>query len=190
MSRNVIETVMGAVVLVIAGSFLITAYQGRSLSKVNNGYHVKAKFENATGVSVGSDVRMGGVKIGIVDGIDLDTERYQAVVTMSVRANIPLPLDSTAAIVGDGLLGSKFVALEPGAEEETLKDGGEIEFTQSSVSLEEMIGKFVFSGGGVDDGASPKDPPASDAAPSTDTAPAEENGAAPAAEEDELKLNF
>lgn len=152
MSRNVIETVMGAVVLVIAGSFLVTAYQGRALNKVNDGYHVRARFENATGVSVGSDVRMGGVKIGIVDALDLDPDRYQAVVGMSIRSGVPLPADSTAAIVGDGLLGSKFVALEPGAEKDMLKDGGEIEFTQSSVSLEEMIGKFVFSGGGVEKG--------------------------------------
>ncbi len=155
MSRNVIETVMGGVVLVIAAGFLVTAYEGRSISQVTNSYQVHAKFENATGVAVGSDVRMGGVKIGVVDDMHLDTERYMAVVKMGIKPNIPLPTDSTAAIVGDGLLGGKFVSISPGAEEATLKEGGEIEYTQSSVSLEEMIGKFVFSGGGVDDGDSP-----------------------------------
>jgi phospholipid/cholesterol/gamma-HCH transport system substrate-binding protein len=150
MSRNVIETVMGAVVLVIAGSFLVTAYEGRSLKSVGENYKVKALFENATGISVGSDVRLGGVKIGVVDRMELDTSLYQAAVTLAIREGVPLPSDSTAAVLGDGLLGGKFVDIQPGAEEETLKDGGMIEFTQSSVSFEEMIGKFVFSGGGVE----------------------------------------
>jgi len=179
MSRNVIETVMGGVVLVIAGSFLMTAYEGRKINKVNDGYHVQAKFENATGIAVGSDVRLGGVKIGVVDGMDLDTKNYQAVVGMTIRSSVPLPEDSTAAIVGDGLLGSKFVGLEPGAEDAMLKDGATIQYTQSSVSLEEMIGKFVFSGGGVE-GSEKSAPPAhgSSTPPSTGE------------EEDELKMNF
>ncbi len=176
MSRNVIETVMGGVVLVIAGGFLMTAYEGRKLNKVNDGYHIDAKFENAAGVAVGSDVRLGGVKIGVVDGMDLDTQTYQAVVGMTIRNNIPLPVDSTAAIVGDGLLGSKFVSLVPGAEEDMLKNGGRVEYTQSSVSLEEMIGKFVFSGGGVESNEGSAPSPAADT-PVSD-------------EEDELKLNF
>ncbi len=184
MSRNVIETVMGAVVLVIAGSFLVTAYEGRTISKVNDGYHVKAEFEDATGISVGSDVRMGGVKIGVVDSMDLDTKLYQAQIGMTIRSSIPLPVDSTAAIVGDGLLGSKFVSLAPGAEEDMLKEGGVIEYTQSSVSLEELIGKFVFSGGGVEGeggtaAADEKESPSSAETVSPETS-----------EEDELKMNF
>lgn len=176
MSRNVIETVMGGVVLVIAGSFLMTAYESRSINKVDDGYHIDAKFENATGVAVGSDVRLGGVKIGVVDKMDLDTKNYQAVVGMTIRSSVPLPSDSTASIVGDGLLGSKFISLEPGAEEAMLKDGGKVEYTQSSVSLEEMIGKFVFSGGGVE---------------GDDKAPQANAGEkAPAGEDDELKMNF
>ncbi len=181
MSRNVIETVMGAVVLFIAGGFLVTAYEGRKLNKVNNGYHVDAKFENATGVAVGSDVRLGGVKIGVVDAMDLDMKSYQAVIGMTIKQGVELPLDSTAAIVGDGLLGSKFVALTPGAEEDMLKNGDHIEYTQSSVSLEEMIGKFVFSGGGVEG----DEKTAKEGADSS-------SGHAPEtpAEEDELKMNF
>lgn len=184
MSRNVIETVMGAVVLVIAGSFLVTAYEGRNINKVNDGYHVKAEFEDATGISVGSDVRMGGVKIGVVDSMELDTKLYQAQVGMTIRSAIPLPIDSTAAIVGDGLLGSKFISLAPGAEEDMLKEGGIIEYTQSSVSLEELIGKFVFSGGGVEgeeeEGAAESEAPE----------PAGATSAPATSEEDELKMNF
>lgn len=176
MSRNVIETVMGAVVLVIAGGFLVTAYQGRTINKVAGGYHLDANFENATGVAVGSDVRLGGVKIGVVDAMNLDAKTYQAVVGMTIRSGIDLPVDTTAAIVGDGLLGSKFVALSPGADDAMLKNGMKIDYTQSSVSLEEMIGKFVFSAGGVE---------GEDGKPSA--APASEGGSK---DEDELKMNF
>ena len=68
MSRNVIETVMGAVVLFIAGGFLVTAYEGRKLNKVNNGYHVDAKFENATGVAVGSELHASVVDPVVIEG--------------------------------------------------------------------------------------------------------------------------
>lgn len=151
MSRNAIETVMGAVVLVIAGGFLYTAYKGQDVApRSSDSYTVKALFNNVGGVNTGTDVRIGGVKIGVVNGLDLNPETYQAEVSMQLNKNIKLPKDTTAAIVGDGLLGSKFVSLEPGADDKLLKDGSTITFTQSSVSLEELIGKFVFSGGGVD----------------------------------------
>lgn len=151
MSRNAIETVMGAVVLVIAGGFLYTAYKGQDVSpNASDSYTVKALFNNVGGVNTGTDVRIGGVKVGIVSDLDLNPETYQAEVSLQLNKNIKLPKDTSAAIVGDGLLGSKFVSLEPGADDKLLKDGSVITFTQSSVSLEELIGKFVFSGGGVD----------------------------------------
>lgn len=151
MHRNILETVMGAIVLIVAGWFFYTAYEGRAAaSQVKDAYHVNALFDNATGVSVGSDVRLGGVKIGVVDSLTLDTKSYRANVHMVLSKSSPVPDDSSASIVGDGLLGSKFVSLTPGASEDMLKDGSKIEYTQSSVSLEELIGKFVFSGGGVD----------------------------------------
>lgn len=149
MQRNTLETVLGALVLVVAGLFVATAYQKGEV-KVEDGYTVQAKFDNITGISVGSDVRIGGIKVGVVTGLDLNEETYQAVAKMSVRYSTKLPEDSTAAVMSSGLLGDKFVQLTPGAMEEMLADGGEIEFTQSSVSLEELIGKYVFSGGGVE----------------------------------------
>lgn len=150
MSRNVIETVMGAVVLVIAGGFIMTAYQGRQMQTVKDGYDVMARFDDASGIVTGSDVRVGGVKVGVVKTMELDPKSYRANVTLELGKTISVPTDSSAVIKGDGLLGSKFVSLVPGGSEEMLKQGSEIEFTQSSISLEEMIGKFVFSGGGVD----------------------------------------
>ena len=151
MQRNTLETVLGAVVLVVAGLFVFTAYQKGEV-KVEDGYNVQAKFDNITGISVGSDVRIGGIKVGVVTGLDLNEETYQAVANMNVRHSTKLPEDSTAAVMSSGLLGDKFVQLTPGAMDDMLADGGEIEFTQSSVSLEELIGKYVFSGGGVEGG--------------------------------------
>lgn len=151
MHRNILETVMGAIVLVVAGWFLFTAYQGRANTvSVKDAYKVTALFDNVAGVSAGSDVRLGGVKVGVVDAMGLDTKTYQAKLTLLLSHSTPLPDDSSASIVGDGLLGSKFVSLTPGASDTMLKEGGTIEYTQSSVSLEELIGKFVFSAGGVD----------------------------------------
>lgn len=148
MGRNIIETVMGAVVLVVAFGFLAFAYQNSGVKKVE-GYAVSAKFNNITGLSLGSDVRVGGIKVGVVSDMSLD-ENYQAVTTMQLKSDVKIPLDSTAAVVGDGLLGSKFVAIEPGGDDVMLKAGDNINFVQDSVSLEQLIGKFMFSGGGVD----------------------------------------
>lgn len=157
MQRNMIETLMGALVLVIAFSFGVFAYQSSSY-KTTDSYQVSAKFDSVDGIGPGSDVRIGGIKIGVVDTLTLDSKSYRAVVTLSLQNGVPVPLDSTAAIVSEGLLGGKYVALEPGADEEMLSDGDEIEFTQSSVNLETLIGKFMFSDG---DGETPVDSGAS-----------------------------
>ncbi len=149
MQKNIIETLMGAVVLVIAAGFLMFAYQGRSV-KVEDGYSVKANFGNISGISLGSDVRVGGIKVGVVSDMVLDTNTYEAVVTMQIRRTTKLPKDSSAAVASAGLLGEKFVQLTPGSDDKMLAEGGKIEFTQSSVNLEELIGKFMFSSGGVD----------------------------------------
>ena len=149
MANNAIETVMGAVVLAVAGGFLHFAYSNSNVKAVE-GYAVTADFSNITGIGIGSDVRVGGVKVGVVEQVVLDPKTYQAVATMRVDEDVKLPKDSSAAIQSSGLLGDKFVTLQPGAEESSLKDGDRIHLTQSSVSLEELIGKFMFSGGGAD----------------------------------------
>ncbi len=153
MANNAIETVMGAVVLAVAGGFLYFAYSNSNVKHID-GYAVKADFSNIAGISVGSDVRIGGIKIGSVETLDLNPKSYQAEATIRVREDVKLPKDSSAAIQSTGLIGDKFVAIEPGGDENIMKDGDKIELTQSSVSIEEMIGKFAFSGGGVDSGSS------------------------------------
>ncbi len=149
MQKNIIETIMGAVVLLVAGAFLLFAYRSSDV-RVEDGYRVSARFANASGVTLGSDVRIGGIKVGVISDLGLDTTTYEAVVTMQIRNQTKLPKDSSAAIVSSGLLGEKFIQLTPGGDEAMLADGGKIDFTQSAVNLEELIGKFVFSGGGVD----------------------------------------
>lgn len=153
MQKNIIETIIGAMVLIVAVGFLTFAYKGSEMSVDRGaGYTVKAKFANATGVNIGSDVRIGGIKIGVISDMKLDPNTYDAVAVMHINDQTKLPADSSAAIVGAGLLSEKFIQIVPGGDDNMLKDGGELQFTQSSVSLEELIGKFVFSGGGVDKG--------------------------------------
>lgn len=157
MARNLLETIMGAVVLIVAIAFLIFAYE-RSAVKTVNGYQIEARFSDVTGIGAGSDVRVGGMKVGTVDALSLDEKTYQATLHMQIRDTIKLPKDSSASISSSGLLGDKFVKLEPGGNEAMLKQGDVIRFTQSSVSFEDLIGKFVFSGGGVDDKSSQNTP--------------------------------
>ena len=149
MKRNVIETIMGGLVLLVAGGFLFFAYQGGKVEAAS-GYDLLAKFDRVDGLVVGADVRVSGIKVGAVTAQDIDPTNYQAVVTLTVRDDVKLPRDSSAEIIGDGLLGGKYVQITPGGDEAMLKAGGVISYTQSAVNLEEMIGKFVFSGGGVD----------------------------------------
>ncbi len=147
MGGNVIETLVGAFVLVVAVAFVIFAVSRTDVGAVQ-GYEVVANFDRIDGLSVGADVRVSGIKVGTVIEQTLDTETYFAVVRMSVDPAVRLPVDSSAAVISDGLLGGKFMALTPGAEEDMIEPGGKILYTQASISLEQLIGKFVF--GGVD----------------------------------------
>lgn len=154
MANNAIETVMGAVVLAVAGGFLAFAYNNGNVKPIE-GYSVSAAFANISGITPGSSVRVGGIKIGVVESLTLDPKTFQAIAKLRVSKEIPLPKDSSAAIQSTGLIGEKFLAIEPGGDDQNLAEGDQIAFTQSSVSLEEMIGKFVFSGGGADKSGKP-----------------------------------
>lgn len=144
MSHNAIETVMGAVVLVVAGGFLYFAYNNSNIKTID-GYTVVADFNNLTGIDVGSDVRVGGIKVGVVEKLHLDADSYQAQATLRVRENVKLPKDTSAAIRSSGLLGEKFIALDVGNDDAMLAQNDMIRHTESAVSLEEMLGKFIFS---------------------------------------------
>lgn len=152
MSRNIVETILGAVVLAVAIGFLVWAYD-RSSAGDPGGYTLNAKFDRVDGLEVGGDVRISGIKVGQVLAQQLDPVTYRAQVTFSVREGIEVPSDSSAAIVSSGLLGGKYLALVPGGDEQLLADGGEITLTQSSVNFEDLIGRYIFSQGGAAGGA-------------------------------------
>lgn len=145
MKKNLIETLMGALVLLIAGLFINTAVNSSGVSK-KSGYEISAAFDRIDGVSVGSDVRIGGIKVGTVSDQKLDSNTYRASLGLSIDNDIKLPTDTSAEIASESLLGGKYVSLIPGAMDEYLKAGDEIEFTQSSINIEQMIGKFAFGG--------------------------------------------
>ena len=154
MKSNVIETILGAVVLIVAGLFISFAVSTADLNKVE-GYTVTANFSNIDGITEGQDVRISGVNIGSVEKISLDEITYLAQVTFSIDPSVQLPTDTVAKVSSEGLLGGKYMSLEPGGEEDLLKEGDQIQYTQSAVNLEEMIGKFIFSAAesGADDKA-------------------------------------
>lgn len=151
MGRSLVETLIGAVVLAVAGVFLVFAYQMAGGGSVE-GYQITGKFDRIDGLVQGSDVRMSGIKIGTVMKQELDPKTYLAVVTMNIRPDVKLPRDTSAQITSDGLLGDKYMALTPGAEEAMLKPGGEIQHTQGSIDLISLVGRFIFSqaGGGAE----------------------------------------
>lgn len=142
--HNAAELLTGAAILLVAAGFLgyAVANSGRTTT---SGYTLTARFDRIDGLSVGSDVRMAGVKVGSVQGAQIDPKSYLAVVTLSVSDAIQLPKDSSAEVVSDGLLGGKFLSLSPGGDIKMLPPGGTITITQSSVSLEQLLGKFIFS---------------------------------------------
>ncbi len=143
MGRNLVETVMGAVVLAIAGFFLAFAYNTSDLRKVS-GYPIVAKFRSVEGLGAGSDVRIGGVKIGSVSEQKLDPKDYRAVIVMSILNDIKIPVDSEASVTSDGLLGANYVRIKPGHEKEHLEPGGEITKTYDVVDLEQLMGRVIF----------------------------------------------
>lgn len=169
MQRNVIETATGAIVLAVAAVFALYASQHSQVGlDSSDGYPLHASFTNATGISTGSDVRIGGVKVGVVSDIMLDKNTYEAVATFLLKRDIQVPSDSSAAVASAGLLGDKFVDITPGGSEEMLQKDGKITYTQSSVSLEQLIGKFMFgggSGGSAEKGAAPAEKTAKQPAP-------------------------
>jgi len=109
-------------------------------------YKLYAYFDNIAGLTVRSKVTMAGVTIGKVTAIDLDRESYTGRVTLEIQQDIDiLPFDSTASILTAGLLGEKYIGISVGGEEETLGDGDTIRDTQSSLVLEDLIGKFLLN---------------------------------------------
>ena len=144
MKDNVLETLVGSIVLAIAAFILFYAYVNSKKDDAH-GYPLIVKFEKADGLMAGSDVKVSGIKIGRVDSLQMDPNTYQAVAKILINPGVQFPKDTSAAIISESLLGGKYLSLTPGGDEEYLKSGDEISHAQSSVILESLIGQMVFN---------------------------------------------
>ena len=147
MSENVTEVLTGAGVLAVAAGFLIYLGQvgGVGLAPADAATY-SASFRSAEGVGIGTDVRLAGVKVGSVLDMELDPNTFRAETKFSVQDNVTLPEDTAVVISSEGLLGGSFVEILPGGSAFNLEPGSEIEDTQSSVSIVQLLLKFVSGG--------------------------------------------
>ncbi len=144
--RSIAEVATGAVVLGIAGLFLGYAmlHSGRA-GGATDGLNLTARFDKIDGLNNGADVRIAGVKVGSVTGQRIDPQSFAAEITLNVDRTLRLPTDTSAEITSEGLLGGKYVSLVPGGADRILANGARITETQGSVSLESLLGRFIFS---------------------------------------------
>lgn len=148
MYTRMTEIAVGLFVAAGLAALLMLAMKVSNLGAFSDteGYTVNARFENIGGLKVRSPVRLSGVRVGRVSAINYDQDRYEAVVEMTIANDYNrLPIDTTANIFTAGLLGEQYVGLEPGAEEEYLNTGDEIELTQSAIIIEQLIGRFLLN---------------------------------------------
>ncbi len=147
MQNRTLEVGVGLFLLAGLLAFLLLALRVSGLTVgADNTYKVYASFDNIAGLTVRSKVTMAGVTIGKVSAIDLDRDSYMGRVTMQLDEAVNnLPADSTASILTAGLLGEKYIGISVGGEEEVLGEGGTIHDTQSSLVLEDLIGKFLLN---------------------------------------------
>ena len=149
MSENTTEVLVGGAVLAAAVGFFIYAAQvGGYEMGSSDSYRLSASCRAADGITVGTDVRLAGVRVGSVTDLTLNTETFRADVGFTVLDDVEVPEDSTVAISSEGLLGGNFVELLPGGSLEALAEGDEIYNTQSSVSLVTLLLRYVGGNGG------------------------------------------
>jgi phospholipid/cholesterol/gamma-HCH transport system substrate-binding protein len=146
---TITEIVVGAAVVAVAAGFFV--YAGSTAGGLSGGagaYELTASFRSAEGIGVGTEVRLAGVRVGTVTGLELDAETFRAETTFNLADSIELPDDSAIAISSEGLLGGTFVEIIPGGSPFVLGPGDAIVDTQSSVSLITLLMRFVGGEGG------------------------------------------
>ncbi len=145
MTQHRLELLVGIfVILGIAAVAYLTVKLGSGSLVGGDTYLVEARFANAGGLNAGSSVLVAGVIVGRVEKVTMDHSDYSAIATLQVQTSLKLPTDSMACIKTTGLIGDKYVALLPGADEDYLEPGARITMTESSVDLESLIGKMAF----------------------------------------------
>lgn len=143
MQNSAIETLVGMVVVVVAGALLYFAYSSTHTGNIN-GYAVTASFSSADGVTTGTDVLLHGIKIGTVSSMDLDPRTYQAVLHLSIRNDVRIPDDSSIKITSASLLGGAYLAVTPGGSDEMLRPGATVTDTQGSIDIMGLIGRVIY----------------------------------------------
>ena len=143
MKKNPIETILGFFVLIFSMFFLFFAFS-RIDTKDIAGYTVKANFSKVGGLNAGSDVRIAGLKVGSVLKTELNQEDYTVDVYLNIDSDVGLPIDTVAAIADSGIMGDKYVRLEPGKAQAILKENDAISQTKSYKSLEDSVSEFIF----------------------------------------------
>lgn len=159
--ENIVEALVGLIVVLVAVGFVTFAYNRTQAGSAGDGYVLTARFPNVAGVSPGTDVRVAGIKVGTVTKQALDPVSFQALVEFGIDKALKLPIDSSAAVTTEGLLGGTYVALTPGGDSVMLKPGDEITETSGATDLMGLVGSFVNRSGGD----APKAEPAAPAEP-------------------------
>ncbi|MFK7866099.1 MAG: MlaD family protein [Alphaproteobacteria bacterium] len=144
MNRNAIEAVLGMVVLLVAGLFLLAGWSAGSAGSAQTGTGYKAEFNNIDGLSQGALIRLGGVEVGSVTNIALDMQRFMAVIDLNVDETLAIPADSELKIMSDGLLGGKYLQLIPGKAGDSLAAGAKFSKTHDLINLEDLLSRAIF----------------------------------------------
>ena len=143
MTLEIRNTLVGSCVVIVAALLLI--YSSRSgVSEIDGGYQLKAIYQSVDGVSVGTDVMLTGIKVGEVTKLGYVPDGHRASLTMRIEGNIKLPTDSVAMIISSGMLGGKYIKLEPGGELDSLGNGDHFEYVQDAIIFEELLEKIVL----------------------------------------------
>ena len=159
MKSNTLESLVGAAVIALAVAFFAFAWRTAGHGGAGGGYHVSADFDNASGVAVGTDVRIAGIKVGSVVGQSLNPANFQARIDMLINREIKVSDDTSAKIASEGLLGATFVSLEPGGSDTKLDEGSVISYTQGAVDVWSLISQAMFSKTGNKSDPPKTDPP-------------------------------
>ncbi len=143
MKRGAVETILGAVVLVLVIVFVVFGARSVDIGG-EDGYRLSARFLKVGGLERGSDVRISGVKVGTVVERTLDLDTFEALVVFTVRDDIRLPSDTEAGVTNEGLLGGKYLRLFPGKSYEKLEPGQELARTRDYQALEDTVSEIIF----------------------------------------------
>lgn len=143
MSRSDFETLVGTAVMLVAALALWVASAGGRAAQASDSYVLTARFDQVDGLTVGSPVFVAGILVGHVLKVELAPGTLKPLVSLSVRRSVAVPTDSAALIMSDGVLGAKFLRIEPGSETEALKPGDRFQNVQDSIIVEHILQKIV-----------------------------------------------